>query len=411
MENITHHPSETETDPVKRAQIRTGVCHKSALAEALREVHPRVRKVIGIPDAVIAYLEVFVLVIRHVMDDHDGRPWQERLDFIDEYLPPTIDTEIFMLGVSRIEGLLVGDLPRWTKLVSSPQGKTFLRRLAGAAAYDKIESALRSDGALLVIAFRRFFRSLTPVAVALDDCVVFLTPHQMREIGGLDLLERSALNIAYQVDAQLDRILDHDLPLKDVPMRDEEARTYQIDVETLANQVRPLVSGISQDKISEVSAALSRKMSGARQALATSDDGCSQAANSLIEFIDRLLRQAFSEAYVLEWTATYYPGETKMTFEGKAGNLRPTKRAQALCFAHGGQIVEQASSFHRLAAAGLNETRARLQKIKHSDNGTLEEKALVETAISAVEGFFLFAIRAGWADLQGERLEELRTRM
>ncbi|WP_308930772.1 hypothetical protein [Arthrobacter sp. SLBN-112] len=355
-------------------------------------------------------MEIFVVVIRQIMDDHDGRPWQERLEFLDEYLPPALDPEKLMVGASRIEGLLASDLPRWMKLVSTPQGKTFLRRLAGAAAYDKIESALRSDGALLVIAFRRFFRSLTPMAVALDDCLVFLAPSQMRDIGGLDLLERSALNVAYQIDAQLDRILDHNLPLEDVPMRDEEARAYEIDVETLANQVRPLVSGISQDKISEVSAALSRKMSGARQALATSDDGSSQAANSLIEFIDRLLRQAFSEAYVLEWTATYYPGETKTTFGGKDGKLHPTKRAQAL-FAHGGQSVEQASSFHRLAAAGINETRARLQKVKHNDSGTREEKALVETAISAVEGFFLFAIRAGWADLQGERLEELRTRL
>ena len=191
------------------------------------------------------------------------------------------------------------------------------------------------------------------MAVALDDCIVFLTRNQMKTIGGVDLLERSALNIAYEIDAQIDRILDHDLPLKDVPMRDVEARGYQIDVETLATQVRPLVSGISQDKISEVSAALSRKMSGARQALATSDDGASQAANSLIEFIDRLLRQAFGDAFVLEWTAKYYPAETKVTFLDNQGNLRPTKRAQALCFAHGGQSVEQASSFHRLAAAGM----------------------------------------------------------
>jgi hypothetical protein len=409
--NITHILTETETDSRATVGVHSGLQRKSALADALREVHPRARKVIGIPDAVIAYLEICVVVIRHLMDDDDGRPWHERLDVLDGYLPPTIDPDALMLGVSHVESLLAKDLHRWNRLVSTPQGKTFLRRLAGASAYDKVESALRIDGALLVIAFRRFFRSLVPMAVALDDCIVFLTRNQMKAIGGLDLLERSALNIAYEIDAQIDRILDHDLPLKDVPMRDVEARAYQIDVETLATQVRPLVSGISQDKISEVSAALSRKMSGARQALATSDDGASQAANSLIEFIDRLLRQAFGDAFVLEWTAKYYPAETKVTFVDNQGNLRPTKRAQALCFAHGGQPVEQASSFHRLAAAGINETRDRLQKIKHSDNGTPEEKGTVEIAISAVEGFFLFAIRIGWADLQGERLEELRARL
>jgi hypothetical protein len=82
--DTTQHPGETENPYVGRGESRNGVRHKSALADALRDVNPRVRKVIGIPDAVIAYLEIFVAVIRQIMDDHDGRPWQERLEFLDE---------------------------------------------------------------------------------------------------------------------------------------------------------------------------------------------------------------------------------------------------------------------------------------------------------------------------------------
>jgi hypothetical protein len=46
-------------------------------------------------------------------------------------------------------------------------------------------------------------------------------------------------------------------------------------------------------------ATLSRKIQGARDALTYSADPVSQAASSLIEMIDRLLRTAFNEAEVL----------------------------------------------------------------------------------------------------------------
>jgi hypothetical protein len=90
-------------------------------------------------------------------------------------------------------------------------------------------------------------------------------------------------------------------------------------------------------------------MSGARQAPAMSDDGASQAANSLVEFIDRLLRQAFGDAFVLEWTAKYYPAETKMTFVDNQGTRVRQRGLKLSASRMEANLVEQASSFHRLS--------------------------------------------------------------
>jgi hypothetical protein len=80
-----------------------------------------------------------------------------------------------------------------------------------------------------------------------------------------------------------------------------------------------------------------------------SDDGASQAANSLVEFIDRLLRQAFGDAFVLEWTAKYYPAETKMTFVDNQGTRVRQRGLKLSASRMEANLVEQASSFHRLS--------------------------------------------------------------
>ncbi len=396
--------------PLKAESLRRMLEPKSALADALRGVNPRARALFGISDSVIVILEMIIILLRRLLDDADGRPWSERVAGVELELP-TLDEARVESALEFIGGLTERDLEKWMKRVTTPQGRLVLRRLIGAAACDRVERALREDGAVLVIGMRRAFRAVLPTAVALDDCTSVLSRGQLEECGGLSLVEHSALNLAYQLDKYFDKLLDMNLPLDDVPVRPDETRALPADIDTLAAQLRVLVSNDSQGKIAELSEALARKMTGAQDARARSVDGACQAANSLIEFIDRLLRQAFSESFVLEWLAQSYPDGKDLIYQDKyTGKPRPSKRGQALCFAHGGQPVEKESVFHMLSAAGINETRGRLQKIKHNDSGKLEELVAIEDLIRSVEGFFIFAIRVGWAGLSNERLDDLRKR-
>lgn len=402
--------SEELGSPLKGEPLRHSPGPKSALADALRGVNPRARALFGISDSVIIILEVIIILVRRLLDDADGRPLSERVAGIELELP-AFDEARVELAFEFIDGLTERDLEKWLKRVATPQGRLFFRRLIGAAAYDKVERALREDGAVLVIGVRRAFRAVLPTAVALDDCTSVLSRKQIEECGGLSLVEHSALNLAFQLDKVLDQLLDMNLPLDGVPVRPDETRALAVDIDTLAAQLRVLVSSDSQGKIADLSDALARKMTGAQDALSHSVDGACQAANSLLEFIDRLLRQAFSESFVLEWLADNYPAGKDLTYENKdTGKPHPSKRGQALCFAHGGQPVEKESVFHLISAAGIIETRRRLQQIKHSDSGTSEELLAMEDLIRSVEGFFIFAIRVGWAGLSNKRLDDLRER-
>lgn len=383
-----------------------GQASSSALADALKMIKPSIRQRFGISDNVIAFLEVLVAVVRCVLDEGGNRPWFEKLDELD------LDaSSLDLANLSEVVDFMnKAPAQAWTKRLKSPQGRAFFRRLLGAAAFDRVDSAMREDGALLVIATRRGLRALMPVAVALDSCASVLSPEQMRGIKGITSLTHSALHIAYELDSVLDRVLDQGLPLEHIPVRPDELRALETDLETLSTQIGHLVADRSEERVAALSLALARKIRGAKQVLQVSDDGVSQAANSLIEFMDRLLRRAFTEDFVCTWIQKNCADTAEMTYVAD-GVLKPTKQGQALCFAHGGREVEEESTFHQIAALGLATSRKRLQKLKHSDKGSAEEVAEVELLLRAVEGFFLFSIYAGWSLLAEERLDELKERL
>jgi hypothetical protein len=388
----------------------------SAVAEILRTVNPRLRDQFGISDNVITVVEIVVIVVRRLLDDSDPRPLESRLDDIGDMLP-SFDTNAFEDKLRALAKVQEKDvtrwITRWAKRFTSPNRLLFARRIMGAALYDKLAAAVREDGALVVVGLRRASRSLMPTALALDDCAATLSAEQLREVGGYEQIENSMLSLALRLDSIYDKLLDMDLPLDGVPIRPEEQRALQVDLSTLANQLRAIVATGSEERIAELNDALAKKISGAQDALLHSADGVSQAANSLIEFIDRLLRKAFTETYVLEWVASYYPDpKFELTFLDKNQNrVRPTKRGQALCFAHGGEPAQNQSPLHRVAAAGIAEGRQQLQKLKHADVGGTEEVEQMQELLRAVEGFFLFAIRVGWAGVEDTRFQELKTRL
>ncbi|MFF4647161.1 hypothetical protein [Streptomyces sp. NPDC001389] len=89
----------------------------------------------------------------------------------------------------------------------------------------------------------------------------------------------------------------------------------------------------SAERLERENSQLVRKIRGAKDALTHSEDGISQAANLLIEVIDRIMREAFTKEDVMAWVEANLPDEPGLTFE-KDDTVLPNKRAEALCFVY-----------------------------------------------------------------------------
>ena len=148
-------------------------------------------------------------------------------------------------------------------------------------------------------------------------------------------------------------------------------------VQALLPSLRMVVSDRARVLADELGSMVSRKIRGAMDAITSSADPVSQAANSLIELIDRLLRTAFTEDEVLTWIAEHRPEDKSLTYINSK-TVKPTKRAQALCFVHGGRPPHkpppsrQTLDIMDMLADVLVSTRAMLQKLKHADTGEPE---------------------------------------
>jgi len=381
----------------------------SALAAELRLVRPAIRKMFGVSDEAIIVLEIVIIALRRLLDDSDNRPWEERLAGLEDRFPQVTDESVGQL-LSAMAAIDNDQAARWIKRITDKQGRVFFRRLLGSAMYDRIENAAKIDGAVVVIALRRGFRTLLPIATALDNSCIFLTPDAIESTAGLSLVEHSVLALGFKIDTIFDAMIGFGLPLENVPVRESEISAL-VDMSIVAREFAEVISDSSRAELAEVDEALARKLRGADDALEHSEDGVSQAANSLVELIDRLLRTSFDDHFVMGWIEKNYSEESDVIYVEKAsGRTKPTKRAQALCFAHAGLQVEAPSGFHLLSATGLAATRSKLQKLKHADVGSAEERAEVALAIAAIEGFFSFALRASWHKESSDRLLSLKSK-
>ena len=145
-----------------------------------------------------------------------------------------------------------------------------------------------------------------------------------------------------------------------------------------------------------------------RQAL--TDDGVSQAANSLIEFIDRLLRQAFDECYVLQWASTHFPGEDRMTHVDVVNVVHPTTFARALCFVCAGDAPNEPYEPARMLADSLVSVRRAAEKLKLANADEATEVNTLRNLMAAVRGVMTFVMRFTWGLAHEERLDYLRRR-
>ncbi|MFJ3403447.1 hypothetical protein [Promicromonospora sp. NPDC090134] len=387
---------------------------QSALARELVRLRPSVRSRLGIHDEVIIVLDCLIAVIRAVDNPEDQRPWPARLEAAFGLLDASLtgaegDGTYFEHLTGGINRIADEDFVERIKSLPAESFKRFLRRLVGEGAYIRLTRAVQDDGRIALAAIRKGLRKIMPLALAFDDSVSFLTPEQIAEVEGMDKLAKSALTIAIELDTMLDQIATKNLSLDNLTVSDTALDAAE-GIEALFASVQETLLGQSRQALEDLSARLSRKIQGARDVLDVSADGNSQAASSLVEFVDRLLRSAFDDKTVLRFASERFPGQTDLTYD-KAGKVAPTKKAQALCFMYAGQATTDPQPLLELVAGGVVTARSVLQAIKHADKGTPEEADRVREAIRAVEGFFVVAVRVGWAGASPDHIQGLRTRL
>lgn len=358
--------------------------------------------------------DLLVRAARVLTDDSDPRPWMDRLaEALGPMLDPVDDAaRAAMHGhLASLLEVLGTELVGWTKGLAKEDRRRFLLRAVGAAAWDRLGQALRSDAAVLVVAVRRGSRFLMPFALALDDVALVLTPAQLAECLPLGPVEGSLLGVALQLDKGLDEFVGLGLVLSAAAARPDEVEALRVkDLRAFAGELRQVVSGRSRSEVAGVSAALARKMQGAKDALEHSADPVSQASSSIIELIDRLLRTAFTDQEVFDWVRAAYPDDPAMTVV-KDGGVVPTKRAQAFCFAYAGQWAGERSAVNELVAVGIVAARRSLQQLKHADTGSVEETEALVRYLAAVEGSLHMALSVAWALAPDDDVRRLKARL
>jgi hypothetical protein len=403
-EALSDHP---EPAADHQRQIRT-----SALGKELSLLTSRHRQELHIADEAVLLWDIVVCLVAALLDETDKRPWTDRAESaLENVLGPTfLSGEAITAKIEPALNYLVehGEtaIADWTKRIQQVGWQQFLERLLGAATYVRLVRAFRTDLAVISLGLRRASRAIMPFIVAFEDVTAPLSDEQKAAMS--QLAPSGFMSLVVSLDSALEKAIVHALPAQLFAVRPDEAQALSLEtIHDSLTTLRDVVSGRSRTVLADISSQLSRKVQGAKDAMSYSADGVSQAANSLVELIDRLLRQAFAEADVATWSNRHFPGDARMFH-----NNRPTARAKALCFVYAGlDVPEPPSVFHELVASGVVATRRQLEKLKHADLGTDEERDLLTAYLSSVEGFLTLVVGLSWAAAPDEKLETLRVRL
>ncbi|MFE3687778.1 hypothetical protein ACFXPM_31750 [Streptomyces sp. NPDC059095] len=373
---------------------------RSRVAEFIRRLDPDIRMALHFDEAAIVGADLLVSLCRVLMDDVASQPWQDRLDALFEEL----DLADVETGLDFALDQL-GDREQATAWLNSFKGRDyqlFALRLLGAADFRRLGEALKEDGAVVALAVRRGIRALMPFAVAWNDALNNMTENQRKASSKPELLSLELARGLAQVDELFGEKIIATLPMQLTAATANDLSSWRPDDLTeIVTGIRHRVAESSAKRLERENSQLVRKIRGAKDALMHSEDGISQAANSLIELIDRILREAFSKDEVLAWIEANLPDAPLLTYE-KDGKTQPNKRAEVLCFVYrGGPITREANEYddgegpsliHDVLARVVVATRDSLQKFKHNDAGTQEEKDRLLSLLTGLEGALLLGL-------------------
>ncbi|MGY1523406.1 hypothetical protein ACW69C_06475 [Streptomyces sp. MN3] len=395
-----------------RTEVRRGAVdglvvraeYQSRFAVFARTLDSALLSTLRITGSTVLVMEVIVSLCKALTNDSDSRPWQDRVEDCFSDVTEERIHELFSAFAEEMQG----ERPlRWMEDFKSENYKDFVERLLGAARYRLLVQAIKEDGAVVALALRRGVRALTPFAVAWSDAVNLMSKDQLKAVTKTDLLSMSAVQMLLSFDNFLGEKLLETLPMEVTAATATDLSDWAPDgVDPLVTKFRAFVTEASTKRVERANSALVRKIRGARDALRYSDDGISQAANSLIELIDRIMREKFPPKKVLVWIDANIPEEKGLTFRDKDGIRKPTKRGEALCFVYGGDTVtpregtpyddgEGPDLIHEVLALALVTARNKLQDLKHSDQGTPQEREQLMTVLSALEGALMLGLTLG----------------
>ncbi|WP_353373091.1 hypothetical protein [Mycobacterium sp.] len=362
-------------------------------------------------DVVVSTFVVFT-------DPHEDRSLDEWLNWLQSQIQggdegedsSEFDRELEDL-TAKLNAISETELPRWIKrLRRDGHWRRFARKLLGSGSYDRLTGALQADCAAVAGGLRDIVRVAQPFAVAFDDVLRVLTPQQIQMVdNNYDWAAISALRLLLQIDQAMGRYIDSECDWKAIAF--EQTLGDNSELADAIERLRPVAAGPTRQRLAEINTKLARKIAGAQDALALSADGVSQAAHSLVELVDRVLRAPFSDDAVIAWVEKTARQGVDLMYTAEDGSVRPTKKAQALCFAYAGRVTDQKSAVHELIAAGLITARRELQALKHAEEGSDDEVRSVKVLMAAVEGFLTLALRVGWACLDAAEVDYLQRRL
>ena len=248
-----------------------------------------------------------------------------------------------------------------------------------------------------------------PYCVAWEGALTAMTSEPLRTVTQLDVASVSFARLAIQFDQILGEKLLPGLPdeLRSQAVHEGAQSLHIMQLAEAMALFRPRVSEVSAAQVASMNDYLSRKLRGARHALEYSDDGVSQAANSLIELIDRLLRESFSHEEVVVWLCENLPHEPTLVAVDTNGVRRPTKMGEALCLVYGGGTVQREATehddgrdptlIHSVTARAIVAARGGLQRLKHSDGEGELDRIALEQLLASVEGALMIGLRLGFS--------------
>ena len=406
----------------------------SALIREARRLSTAERQILQVTDFQLGFADLCFRAIQLLLDDGDGRPKWDRLTDLGRRVAELCDSvdwgeiefaedmDLKSLGPAwrkleehlEIEVDRDGEviLPLWFRRWPVPEHRRFVRKYLGASRVDRLASGFRQDGATLGIAVRRCLRHALPLAAAFDRCTRVLTPDQLAEIEGAEHFARSSiLELFVQLDSLVSRIESADVRLNAGLARPSELSGLPGSCTEIARLTNPAISDNCTTILEELSASLARKITGARDALVNSADGVSQAAHSIVELIDRMLRLAFEPTAVLEWIDRHQSAhQRQLTYQEHEQTL-PTKAATALCFVCAGNAPSNPSMIEEVVAKSIVVSRNRLQGLKHADAGTSDEHEQVTELLEAVEGSLVLITRVTWPGAAESSLVAIRERL
>lgn len=375
---------------------------RSVVAVELSRVPVGIRRATGIDDFVVAGVDILVTACSIVMEEVD-EPVLDRLTAAaDEF--PDWDIEWILQGLERFSKDGITTLV--TRL-TNPVNRKALQRQIGASRFHQLARAFDEDARVFLTAARVGVEYIRPWTIAMDDALAVLSPSQI-QAAHIPAVS-SFFGAVMQLLAGLDYTLAQESGIRRIP-QEQALLVSEQELVDATEQLREIIRGQANDDLSELSKVLERKLNGARDALEHSADGVSQAANSLVELIDRFARQAFSEAEVMAWLKANEIADDVHTY-AQAGTARPTKRAHLLCLVWAGTpIVDspEQMSFQTVAAQALVNVRDKLQKLKHAEQETDEERRHLGDLLRTIEGAVLLMVRTCWFTAGRGPVAELR---